>query len=329
MGLLPTYTSWGLVSTGLMIALRLLQGFCLGGELPGSITYVVETVPRRAGFVCAFVFFCVNLGVLLGAGVNLAIHYILSPEEAALYGWRIAFAIGGAFGFLSFWLRRKLEETPEFSNLKHGAAKHPMKEVVGEHWRPLIAAVCVTASIATFNGLMFAHMPAYLEKVMRYDARYAALAENIGLIALSVSILFFGWLSDRVPRHKILRLGAALVLAGCYPFYVSLESHSVDLIWLLVFAGCVGGLASGTFASVIAEMFPTRVRFSGIGLSYNIGFTLFSGTVPWVATSLIRISDSAAAPAFIMAFCAALTLITTFLIRPSAGNILGEVSGQV
>ncbi|WP_264169741.1 hypothetical protein [Burkholderia cepacia] len=77
MGLIPTYASWGIGATALMILLRLVQGFCLGGEMPGSITYVVETVPRRAGFVCGFVFFCVNLGVLLGAGMNLTLHHLL------------------------------------------------------------------------------------------------------------------------------------------------------------------------------------------------------------------------------------------------------------
>jgi len=108
MGLVPTYASWGIAATITMVSLRLIQGFCLGGELPGSITYVVETVPLRAGFVCGVVFFCVNSGVLLAAAVNLSLHAVLSADDVATYGWRIAFIFGGLIGLVGFWLRRKL-----------------------------------------------------------------------------------------------------------------------------------------------------------------------------------------------------------------------------
>src|SRR5678815_4726324 len=123
-GLVPTYESWGIAASVLVVLLRLTQGFCLGGELPGAITYVVESAPRMAPFVCSVVFGFVTLGVaLVGSRV-------LPPTEAALYGWRVAFITGGLLGLASFWLRRSFEESPEFTELKRLAAAS--KEPVGE-----------------------------------------------------------------------------------------------------------------------------------------------------------------------------------------------------
>jgi hypothetical protein len=89
-GLLPTYAQWGIGASACMVLLRLLQGFSLGGELPGAITYVVETAPRRAGFVAGFVFFCVNSGVALASGLNLTVHKLMAEPDIAAWGWRIA-----------------------------------------------------------------------------------------------------------------------------------------------------------------------------------------------------------------------------------------------
>ena len=118
MGLVPSYAQWGVVASALMVTLRLIQGFCLGGELPGALTYVVETAPRIAPFVCGVVFACVTMGVAMATGVSLGVRTFLDPELVPVYGWRIAFIIGGLGGVLSFVLRRSLEESPEFARMK-------------------------------------------------------------------------------------------------------------------------------------------------------------------------------------------------------------------
>src|SRR5580765_2675197 len=105
MGLVPSFAAWGAVASVLMVTLRLLQGFCLGGELPGALTYVVETAPRIAPFVCGVVFACVTMGVAAAAGVSLGVRTFLDAADIPTYGWRIAFVIGGLGGVLSFVLR--------------------------------------------------------------------------------------------------------------------------------------------------------------------------------------------------------------------------------
>src|SRR3954470_12282823 len=113
MGLVPSFAMWGAAASILMVSLRLLQGFCLGGELPGALTYVVETEPRHAPFVCGVVFACVTMGVAAATGVSLAVRTWVPAASVASLGWRIAFGIGGLGGLLSFALRRSLEESPE------------------------------------------------------------------------------------------------------------------------------------------------------------------------------------------------------------------------
>src|SRR3954463_9840477 len=108
MALVPAYAAWGVTASVMMVLLRLLQGFCLGGELPGALTYVVETAPRQAPFVCGIVFACVTLGVAVATGISLTLRTVLGPEAVPIYAWRIAFIVGGVGGILSFVLRRSL-----------------------------------------------------------------------------------------------------------------------------------------------------------------------------------------------------------------------------
>src|SRR5262245_7621723 len=133
MGLVPSFATWGAASSILLVTLRLVQGFCLGGELPGALTYVVETAPRHAPFVCCVVFSWVTVGVAVATGVSLSVRTLLSPDQVPLLGWRIAFVLGGLGGILSFVLRRSLEESPEFARMKALASRQPFREVLKSH----------------------------------------------------------------------------------------------------------------------------------------------------------------------------------------------------
>ena len=156
-----------------MVTLRILQGFCLGGELPGALTYVVETAPRIAPFVCGVVFACVTMGVAVATGVSLSVRTLLTPADVPVYGWRIAFVIGGLGGVLSFVLRRSLEESPEFARMRSLASRQPFRELLRTHGTPVLVGCAMLAGTACFNGLFFSHLPAYLAGVLHYDPRQA------------------------------------------------------------------------------------------------------------------------------------------------------------
>ena len=322
MGLVPSYATWGVAASALMVALRLLQGFCLGGELPGALTYVVETAPRIAPLVCGVVFSCVTMGVAAAAAVSLSVRTWLDPALVPVYGWRIAFIVGGLGGVLSFVLRRSLEESPEFERMKSLASRQPFGELLRTHKMHVLVGCALLAGTGCFNGLFFSHLPAYLSGVLQYDPRQAVFSQTVGVMASALGILFTGWLGDRVPPRLLLRTGVTLLLVFSYPFYLALESRSVNLTVLLVLAGLAAGFTNGSFAVLLTDLFPTRIRFTGVALVFNVSFTIFSGTAPLVATTLIRETGQPASPAVLMVGSAVLALLGSLWVDRYGGNVL-------
>jgi MFS transporter, MHS family, proline/betaine transporter len=326
MGLVPSFAVWGAAASVLMVSLRLLQGFCLGGELPGALTYVVETEPRHAPFVCGVVFSCVTMGVAAATGVSLAVRTWLPPETVASAGWRVAFMLGGLGGLVSFALRRSLEESPEFARMKQLASRQPFRDVLRTHLRPVALGIGLLAATAGFNGLFFAHMAAYASGVLGYNPRQAIVSQTIGVVVHALSILGVGWLADRVAPRQLLRAGSLTLMALAFPFYAALAARSVDPTLLMVLAGACAGLVNGTFAVLLTDLFPTRVRFSGVALVFNVAFTIFSGTAPLVATSLIRSTGLVTAPAFVMVACGLLTLAASVGLRRGDSYVLVPIT---
>jgi MFS transporter, MHS family, proline/betaine transporter len=328
MGLVPSFAAWGVAASVLMVVLRLVQGFCLGGELPGALTYVVETAPRQAPFVCSVVFSCVTLGVAAATGVSLALRTWLPTEVVATLGWRIAFVVGGLGGLLSFVLRRSLEESPEFARMKQLALRQPFREVLRAHLGPVAVGVSGLAATAGFNGLYFAHMAAYMSGVLGYHPRQAVVSQTIGVIVHALGILAVGRLADRVHPRLLLRAGALTLAALAFPFYAALAGRSMNPTLLLVLAAVCASFVNGSFAVLLTDLFPTRVRFSGVALGFNVAFTAFSGTAPLVATSLIRSTGLITAPALVMIGCSLLTLVGSLGLSQAGGHVLRDPSSR-
>jgi MFS family permease len=323
MGLLPTREAWGVTASVLMVCLRLLQGFCLGGELPGAITYVVETAPRTAGFAAGFIFFCVNTGVALASGLSLAVNELMTHAQVAQYGWRIGFVVGGLLGFISFYLRLSLEETREFRLLRQQAlSKRPFADLIRSQPASVIVGVSSMIATAGFNGLLF-FMPAFLPRLGYTDVE-ALQAQNVCLVILSFGLLTAAWLGDRIPRRWILSTGALLLLLLSFPFFQAVNERSFGLLWLFAGAGVVASLVNGPMCAIAADLFPTRIRFSGIAISFNLAFSIFSGMAPLVATALVKATGTPVGPAYYMSLCALLCLIGSLFLYRFDGRILSE-----
>ncbi|TJZ99058.1 MFS transporter, partial [Bacillus thuringiensis] len=168
--------------------------------------------------------------------------------------------------------------------------------------------------------MLYGHMPAFLVQQLHYAPRTAALAQNAYLIVSSFGLLAAGWLGDKLPRRYVLRASAGLLLVLSYPFYLALSAHSVDLVLLFILAALVFSLASGTWASVLADHFPMHIRYSGIALSYNVAVVAFSGFAPLLATMLIRDTGSLASPALYVMAASAITLFAG-TVGPAAGSL--------
>jgi MFS transporter, MHS family, proline/betaine transporter len=188
----------------------------------------------------------------------------------------------------------------------------------------VIVGCALLAATACFTGLFFSHLPAYLAAVLRYEPRQAVLAQTVGVVAHATGILVVGWIGDRVAPRHLLRAGAVLLLVFAYPFYQALETRAMNLTLILVVAGLCGGLTNGSFAVLLTDLFPTRIRFSGVALAFNISFTIFSGMSPLFATTLIRETGNAASPAFLIIGGAILALAGSLGLNRFGGDVLGR-----
>jgi predicted MFS family arabinose efflux permease len=317
-GLLPSYQTWGFIAPLLLVTLRLVQGICLGGELPGALTYAVEAAPQRSGLACGFIILCVNAGVLVATLVNLGIQYALPPADVAFYGWRVAFLFGGLTGCVSYMLRRSLEESPEFLRM-HSVSRNPLLEVVREHWMALLTAAGVAAVIAAFNGIFYGFLPSYLVQSLHYSAPVTAAAMTSALLISSAGLIVAGWAGDYVPGHLILRVGAMLLIVAVFPIWSLITGGGGQLVLRLGMLSLVFSVVSGIWPSVLANLFPTRVRFSGIALSYNVCVSVLSGLAPLAASTMIVRTGVLAAPAIYIAACSLLTFASTFFVPRIVG----------
>ena len=323
MGLLPGQTTLGPMAAVLMVALRLIQGFSLGGELPGAITFVVENAPRNAGFAAGFIFFCVNSGVALASALSLVVHEVLAEPQIAAWGWRVGFLFGGVLGLVSFWLRLSLHETPEFQLLRNTAPKIPFVELSRSHPAQVLTGISAMVATAGFNGLLFA-MPAYLPIAMGYTSVEAIRAQNVCLVILSFGLLTAAWLGDRIPRRRILCVGSLTLSLLSIPFFNAAASHSVGLLLLFAGAGVAASMVNGPMCGIAADLYPTRIRFSGVAISFNLAFSIFSGIAPLAAALLQRYTGSPAGPAYYMCFCGVLTFVGSLFLHRYDGRILQD-----
>jgi MHS family proline/betaine transporter-like MFS transporter len=262
MGLVPTYASIGPISTIVFVGLRLIQGFCLGGELAGSITYAVEVVPpSRTTIACGAVFGCVSSGVLLATGMNATLHALLSPDQMQEWGWRLAFIIGGIVGTISWFVRKSLEESPAFLRLKqHLAARRsgPLSELFTRHWPRILVGIAIVGMLGTFNGLMFAHMGAYLIKTLHYPPGEAVNDITASIATGTVTLVFIAWLGDYISRLTIFRIGCLVLALGAFPAYGAMVDRSVPLLPLFIAIGLAGGMIQSLFAAITAGSVPDR-----------------------------------------------------------------------
>jgi MFS family permease len=202
------------------------------------------------------------------------------------------------------------------------ASKQPFRDLLRTHAAPVLGGCALLAGTASFTGLYFSHLPAYLTGVLRYDPREAVYSQTIGVVACALGTLATGWLGNRVAPRHLLRAGVTLLALFAYPFYAALASRSGNLTVLLTLGGLAAGLTTGSFACLLTDLFPTRIRFTGVALVFNISFTVFSGTAPLVATTLIREMGAPTAPAALMAGCGLLALAGSLLTVRHGGHVL-------
>ena len=309
-GLVPVYASIGVAAPLLLTGLRILQGLFAGGEYGGAVSLMTEFAPRgRRGLYGAWQSFTVALGLLAGAGVVALLSALLSPQALYDWGWRIPFFIALPMGGVALWLRLQLEETPSFVQGQQNDT--PVKASTAGTLRAIAIGICrlMVWSAAGYTYLVI--MPAYLQSSLNTGFNQALLIAVISNIGFAITILPAGMLSDRWGRRAVMVTAAVLLLVLALPLLNILQSPGSTLgikaLVVLVAGGLVGMLA-GPGPAMLAEMFPTRVRYTGLGLAYSLSNAVFSGCAGLTITGLIKHTGNLDIPAYYVMVTAAVSI---------------------
>ncbi|KGP62610.1 MFS transporter [Legionella norrlandica] len=317
-GFLPTYQHIGILSSIMLISLRLLQGLSIGGEIPGALTFTCEHVnPRSRTLACGVIFSCLNLGIFLGATISLILTKQLSHEQLLSFGWRIPFIFGGFLGVFSFYIRKQLAESPLFIAFKSTAenTRIPFIEAITRYWQNILQGIGLTCLGSVMINLLFLYMPTYLSTILAYPKQQATLLNTINLAVYSFLLIFLCWCGDRLGRKPILLIGAAGFIFLSYYLFVTLSMQTTPSLIIALF---IFGLLSSfimVYPSLLVELFPVPIRYTGIAISYNLAFAFFGGLTPFIATYLIQSFNNNLAPCFYLILSALLCFIAVLTIK--------------
>lgn len=313
-GVLPTYETIGAAAPILLTLVRILQGLSAGGEFGGAVSVMTEFAPPgRRGFFGSWQSFTVALGLLAGAGIAAVLATVLTEQQLSSWGWRIPFLLALPLGLIALWLRLKLEETPSFQRVERGSASSSastavVKPSVGEVAKAILLGIGRLMGWSAAGYTFLVVMPSYLQTSLNATFQQALVATVLANVGFALTILPAGLLSDRFGRRPVMLTGTLAILVLAWPLLNVLQepegSLTVKALAVLI-AGCTVGLIAGPGPAMLSEMFPTTVRYTGLGLAYSLSNAVFSGSAGLIITALINSTANLDIPAFyVMITCA-------------------------
>ena len=322
-GLLPTYASIGVAAPLLLLAMRVLQGAAIGGEMPGAWVFVAEHVPaKRYGFGIGTLTSGITGGILLGSLVAVFINTHYTPAEVSDFAWRLPFVIGGVFGLVSVYLRRFLHETPVFQELaerRSVARELPLKTILREHRGASLFVGLLTWVLSAAIVVVVLYTPTYLQKVHHVPAALALEANAVATLMLTLGCILVGWASDRIGTRAVMLIGWGGLFVTTYLFYTSLPGTPTSLVWHYALVGLfVGTIATVPIAGVRA--FPAPVRFTGLSFAYNMSYAIFGGLTPVILT--LWLQKDPMAPAHYVGALAILGFVLALMPMAARGHAM-------
>lgn len=317
--LLPSYESIGLAAPGLLLLLRIVQGFSASGEYAGASAFLAEYAPKhQRGFYTSLVPASTSSGLLLGSLMVAGMYATMSTEHLNSWGWRIPFLLAGPLGLIGRYIRLRLEETPEFAQYqeKHHEKNTPIVELFSHHRKPMLIAFCVACLNAVAFYMILSYMPTYLSTEFGMDKTESFLAATISLMTYIGFIFFSGKISDKLGRKTMLIMASVVFIIGTVPLFSALQGASFWGIVLIQIAfGFILALNDGSLPALLSEIFPTDVRYSGFAFTFNCANALLGGTAPLFSTWLIQQTQSPLAPAWYLIAISVVALVALASIK--------------
>ncbi len=312
----PGYATIGLLAPVLVLIGRLLQGFSAGVELGGVSVYLSEMAPPgRKGFFVAWQSGSQQVAIMFAAIIGFLVNRSLAPEGVSAWGWRIPFFVGCLIIPFLFYIRRSLEETPEFLARKHRPSLSETFASLARNWQTVGIGMLLVAMTTISFYTITVYTPTFGKNVLKLsDTDSLVVTFCVGLSNF-IWLPVVGALSDRIGRRPILLAFSALTVLTAYPAlawlvgHVSFANMLITLLWL---SFLYGGY-NGAMVVALTEIVPPAVRTAGFSLAYSLATALFGGFTPSISTWLIEATGNRAAPAFWMTFGGICGLAATLL----------------
>ncbi|MCB8932190.1 MAG: MFS transporter [Chthonomonadaceae bacterium] len=341
-GLLPTYGQIGVLAPVVLVVLRLVQGLALGGEYGGAATYVAEHAPDgRRGYYTSFIQTTATLGLLVSLAVIVGMQEGIGKSAFEAWGWRVPFLGSIVLVVFSYLIRRSLEESPMFAEMKATGAtsESPLRESFlkpANRRLVLLALFGATAGqgVVWYTGQFYALY--FLQTVLKFDLVRSSLIIGAALVLATPLFVVFGALSDRIGRKNIMMAGFLLAIATYLPIYRAMvaasgfdpvagvvvgEPQTLVLVGLVFIQVAYVAMVYGPIAAFLVELFPTRIRYTSMSLPYHIGNGVFGGLVPLIGTAAVAATGNIYAGLFYPMAIAGMTLAVGTLGIQEVGEV--------
>lgn len=320
-GLLPTYAAIGIAAPALLITLRLVQSFCTGGEAVGAQAYVLENIePGRRGLWLGLVNSMAVVPFAVAATLVVALSTLMGQEAYNSWGWRVLFLIGGGIAVLGLLIRRKLPEAREFEEIARADTKSkvPLLESLSRFPRRMAAVFFVIGLGALTFYVLTGFLSTYLIERLNVSPNGGLLTNACALLSIAVIGPLIGYMSDRVQaRRPFILVGCCLIALGIIPaFWLASSGGLIGALAAQLMIGISIGMLWGGGVPLMTEIFPTRVRYSGAAVSYNVAYAVFGGTAPMISQAIANRSVNDIAPSFYVAAVAGVCAVACFLVVP-------------
>lgn len=321
-GALPTYQQIGIAAPILLVACRLMQGFSAGGEVGNAVAFLIEwSPPKRRAFYSSLQQASAVGGTLVGSGIAASLATLMSQDSLESWGWRVPFLLGGLIiAPLGFYLRSRVEETPYFEGEQHLHIRKSTASAEKSVWLLCAQIVGMTTLWVVSFYIFLIYLPSFLTLHGHVHGAAALWINTAGLLMMFLSILGSAIVSDVIGRKPLLIFASVCFLLFAYPLFLLLVStRSILFIFAaIIAAGALIGVFAGICPAAMAEMFPTRMRTTGMSIGFGIATAAFGGFASLISETLIKMTGSQTAPSYYVICTAVISLASIVAMKETA-----------